>query len=259
VEQNSKPGRKDTLKMDWSHMRTPDQVMTPPWRHPLLKSFRYVNNLPDRLRLFALASAHATSGNLSTLKRDWTYIQADSHKAGLEAILQTVAFSGFHRLHNALRAVHDTGVCSTAIDLAAEDAIDFSTFPAAGERTLNAIYTSSFGPLEKSIARMHPDMWCFIVEFAYGRVLARLGLSIAERELSALAVLVGNATFPQLRSHMRGALLNGAKLDQVRGILDQTEVVWGRPAQTYVDGFWLDFVKGQREVHQQELLQKGHM
>ncbi len=37
------------------------------------------------------------------------------------------------------------------------------------------------------------------------------------------------------------ALHAGATIEQVRGILDQTGVVWGRPAQTVIDGYWLDF------------------
>jgi hypothetical protein len=47
--------------------------------------------------------------------------------------------------------------------------------------------------------------------------------------------------FPQLHSHLLGALNVGATVDQIRCILDQTHLTWGNNTQAMVDGFWLDF------------------
>lgn len=49
--------------------------------------------------------------------------------------------------------------------------------------------------------------------------------------------------FPQLHSHILGALNAGARLEEIRAIFDQTEYVWGKEEQTMVDGFWLDFAQ----------------
>jgi len=56
-------------------------------------------------------------------------------------------------------------------------------------------------------------------------------------------VRTGQIVFPQLHSHLLGALNTGASLDQIRGILDQTEMLWGARNQAMVDGYWLDFVR----------------
>jgi hypothetical protein len=55
--------------------------------------------------------------------------------------------------------------------------------------------------------------------------------------------LSGQIVFPQLHSHILGALNAGARLEEIRAIFDQTEYVWGKDEQIMVDGFWLDFAQ----------------
>ena len=61
------------------------------------------------------------------------------------------------------------------------------------------------------LARVAPDLGRYLVEFAYGDVYARPGLSLRRRELAAVAALgaLGNAT-TQLRFHAQGARNAGA-------------------------------------------------
>jgi 4-carboxymuconolactone decarboxylase len=61
------------------------------------------------------------------------------------------------------------------------------------------------------LAGVAPDLGRYLVEFAYGDVYARPGLSLRRRELAAVAALaaLGNAT-PQLRFHAQGARNAGA-------------------------------------------------
>ena len=61
------------------------------------------------------------------------------------------------------------------------------------------------------LAGVAPDLGRYLVEFAYGEVYARPGMSLRRRELAAVAALsaVGNAT-PQLRFHAQGARNAGA-------------------------------------------------
>jgi alkylhydroperoxidase/carboxymuconolactone decarboxylase family protein YurZ len=42
------------------------------------------------------------------------------------------------------------------------------------------------------------------------------------RELSAISCLAGQIVFPQLHSHVLGAMNTGCTLEDVRGTLDQT-------------------------------------
>jgi len=61
------------------------------------------------------------------------------------------------------------------------------------------------------LAGVAPDLGRYLVEFAYGDVYARPGLSLRRRELAAVAALgaLGNAA-PQLRFHAQGARNAGA-------------------------------------------------
>jgi len=61
------------------------------------------------------------------------------------------------------------------------------------------------------LACVAPDLGRYLVEFAYGDVYARPGMSLRRRELAAVAALgtLGNAA-PQLRFHAQGARNAGA-------------------------------------------------
>ena len=63
----------------------------------------------------------------------------------------------------------------------------------------------------QDLAGVAPDLGRYLVEFAYGDVYARPGLSLRRRELAAVAALaaLGNAT-TQLRFHAQGARNAGA-------------------------------------------------
>jgi len=251
---NSTISSTETLKEDYAHLRKEGDIPVASWRNPALNQIRNVPGLNDRDRLFALTAAHASSGNLAALRHDWCFMRPVMQASGLEALLEIAVFSGFHRLSNALRTVHEQGVVDTAIDPDLEDKVDAVTFPAAGTEVMKQIYTKTLPALQKSLSGMHPDIWGWINEWAYGQVLARPGLSVRQREFVAVLCMVGSGTFPQLRSHMRGALFCGATPDDVRGILDQAGAVWGRPAQHAIDGYWLAFIKEIEET----AAKKGH-
>lgn len=58
-----------------------------------------------------------------------------------------------------------------------------------------------------SLAGIAPDLGRYIVEFAFGDIYARDGLSLQERELVTIAsLLTAGGCEPQLRVHLNGAL-----------------------------------------------------
>lgn len=58
-----------------------------------------------------------------------------------------------------------------------------------------------------SLADIAPDLGRYIVEFAFGDIYARKGLSLQERELVTIAsLLTAGGCEPQLRVHLNGAL-----------------------------------------------------
>jgi 4-carboxymuconolactone decarboxylase len=69
------------------------------------------------------------------------------------------------------------------------------------------------------VRALHPDLERWMVEFGYGRVLARPGLSPRERELVTVASLAALGWERQLVSHVLGALRVGATAAAVREAL----------------------------------------
>lgn len=59
----------------------------------------------------------------------------------------------------------------------------------------------------KSLEKIAPDLGNFIVEFAFGDIYTREGLTTAERELITLSsLLTAGGCEPQLEVHINGAL-----------------------------------------------------
>lgn len=89
----------------------------------------------------------------------------------------------------------------------------------AGERLIDSL---------KDIA---PDLARYIIEFPFGDVLSREGLSLKEREIATVSALtaLGNAQ-PQLRAHIHNALNVGCTRQEVVEIMIQMAVYAGFPA-----------------------------
>jgi len=89
----------------------------------------------------------------------------------------------------------------------------------AGERVIEAL------------ADISPDLGRYVVEFAFGDVYRRPGLSLQQRELAVVAALtaMGNAT-PQLKVHIAAALNVGLSRVEITETILQMAVYAGFPA-----------------------------
>ncbi|GAA1222587.1 carboxymuconolactone decarboxylase family protein [Kitasatospora nipponensis] len=83
----------------------------------------------------------------------------------------------------------------------------------------------------ESLATIAPDLARLTVEFPYGDVYARPGLTLAQRQLATVAALtaLGNAA-PQLRFHLDGALNVGCTPAEIVEVLIHTCGYAGFPA-----------------------------
>ena len=90
---------------------------------------------------------------------------------------------------------------------------------ARGERVCRRIYGRSYGALMRRMSAFHPDLASWILEDGYGRVLARPGLPLLDRELLAVAALGALGLARQLESHVRGARRLGGSPRRIREIL----------------------------------------
>lgn len=73
------------------------------------------------------------------------------------------------------------------------------------------------------------DLGRSIVEFVYGDVYSRPGLSVRDRELAAVTALVALGRSAQLPQHMRAAMKAGVTEDELRELILQTATVAGFP------------------------------
>lgn len=90
---------------------------------------------------------------------------------------------------------------------------------AAGERVL------------ESLADICPDLGRYVVEFGFGDVYSRPGLSLQQRELATVAALtaLGTAT-PQLKVHLAAALNVGLSREEIVETILQMSLYAGFPA-----------------------------
>lgn len=90
------------------------------------------------------------------------------------------------------------------------------------------------GETEQRLAQLKafaPEMFDWIVDFAYGDVVSRPALDLRSRELATVAALtaLGNAA-PQLRAHIDGALNAGCAPREIVEVILQMAVYAGFPA-----------------------------
>lgn len=86
---------------------------------------------------------------------------------------------------------------------------------AAGAATLAAVYGPVTASLRRALGGLHPALERWIVEHAYGRVLARRALGLRERELVTVALLAQGRWDRQLAGHLVGARRAGAPAGEI--------------------------------------------
>ena len=73
------------------------------------------------------------------------------------------------------------------------------------------------------------DLGRFILEFAYGEVYSRPGLSLRDRQIATVAVLIALGRSSQLPVHLRSSLKAGLTADELREIILQVATLAGFP------------------------------
>jgi 4-carboxymuconolactone decarboxylase len=84
---------------------------------------------------------------------------------------------------------------------------------------------------EKALAAVEGlgELGRWIVEVVYGDVYLRRGLSVRDRELSAVTALVALGRSSQLPQHLRASLKAGLTPDELREVILQTGTIAGLP------------------------------
>lgn len=89
----------------------------------------------------------------------------------------------------------------------------------AGDRLFHSIYGKNDEAVRAMLRGYHQELHDFVLESAYGRILARPGLPGVTRELIAVGVLAAQGQKRQFAGHARGAHHLGATTEQLREVL----------------------------------------
>ena len=93
---------------------------------------------------------------------------------------------------------------------------DRANYRNRGIRLSRRVYKRNFGLLLKTMETLNPDLATLIIDYGYGRILSRKGLTLTERELVAIGCLAALGWQRQLFSHIRGGLNVGVKMGDIR-------------------------------------------
>jgi alkylhydroperoxidase/carboxymuconolactone decarboxylase family protein YurZ len=88
-----------------------------------------------------------------------------------------------------------------------------------GRKTLERIYGTTLNRLLANLQHLHDDVPDVIVRDVYGRIIARRGLTLREREIINVVVLSTQRLNQQLYSHIRGALRLHVTEESLRAVI----------------------------------------
>ena len=103
-----------------------------------------------------------------------------------------------------------------------------------GRKIFQRIYGAQSSKLLANLAKLRPELPRWILNDTYGKVFARRGLTLQEREILNIAALSLQGLEKQLYSHLRGALRVGLSKRQIQLVLKETERTSGENLRQHV-------------------------
>jgi 4-carboxymuconolactone decarboxylase len=136
-----------------------------------------------------------------------------------EAVLMLAPFGGFPRTLDALAALHaafERGGVEAPQPMEDEER---ETHARRGRDLFDRVYGEDAQRVLERLLVLDPELPHWVLQDAYGRILARPGLSAAQRERLAVVLLCALRLRNQLSGHVRGALRCGASASQIEASL----------------------------------------
>lgn len=154
----------------------------------------------------------------------------------VELMMHLVVYAGFPAGLNGVFAAQEVfrerGVdhVPASVTVPAADVAGNARFRAGWEALMN-IDGHAGEKVIASLADLAPDLGRFIIEFGFGDIYTRAGLSLVQRELITVAALVAMGTaVPQFKVHVHGLLNVGGTRDQLVEALIHVAPYAGFPA-----------------------------
>ncbi|MCA8961956.1 MAG: carboxymuconolactone decarboxylase family protein [Planctomycetes bacterium] len=138
----------------------------------------------------------------------------------VEAILQGIPYSGFPSAIEALGRWSDRERAGGfAADRPVEVEGSDSERVTRGRQIFEAVYGRLTDRVLSTLRSRHPDLERWILGFAYGRVMGRGHLELADLEALGVASLLGQGLLAPLHSHLRGAHRMGWSKEDLRNLV----------------------------------------
>ena len=131
-----------------------------------------------------------------------------------EAILQGIPYSGIPGAVEALGAWRRLRPTADVPTIAPFDPT------ARGEEMFEAVYGAPAPRVRDELGRRHPTLEEWVIQFAYGRVMGRGVLPLADLEALGVASLLAQRRLAPLHSHLRGARRAGWEGEALHRLID---------------------------------------
>lgn len=99
-----------------------------------------------------------------------------------------------------------------------------------GLKNLNRIDGRAGEEVVENLSKTSPDLARYVVEYPFGDIYNRPGLSLRDREIATIASLVTQGALPQLEVHIRAGLHVGLTKKEIEEIIIQMSVYSGFPS-----------------------------
>ncbi len=137
-----------------------------------------------------------------------------------EVLLQTYLFAGFP---SALISLKLFGEIFPSFKSKTEN-FNLAEIKKKGEETCKKVYGEKFKKLITNVKSFSPELSEWLVTEGYGKVLSRETLSLKEREMAIVSMLVVLKYEDQLYSHINGALRQGIKVAEISELIDLLKI-----------------------------------
>jgi 4-carboxymuconolactone decarboxylase len=135
-----------------------------------------------------------------------------------ETLLQVHVFAGVPRAVECYTVLSECGGLGA---IEPGEVVEATDRRERGAQLFERVYGRASDGVRTMLVESHPLFAAFVLEHAYGRVLARDGLHAARRELLACAALTALGQDRQLASHARGAVRCGATLEDILYVIEE--------------------------------------
>lgn len=145
-----------------------------------------------------------------------------------ECILQTYLFAGYPSALNSLKIFNNNfGTLETFPPKNQSESY------MEGLTVAEKIYGDRLSKLINNIEKLSPSLSRWFISEGYGKVFSRAGVTLQDREITAIVCLCVLEFEEQLISHLRGAIRTGIKAEQIYKIFEIMEKCGGKKASIF--------------------------